>query len=199
MLHITNKIHQPVKSFVIKDFGIIPLDENATCCREVCRLPDVTEIDYCNESEVQSQVQSFLIDMLHAAGLHDVYILRDDGIEKPASDLCVVLEKGLPIGAILIKTPDRRKDCDDIFDNKRVLGRLFDYMIRLRSFSGIRKIFGIITTFNKWRITWLPDAYDIAKRTEVESAEPYIPIDDLIFEKRMLEVSSDIYLTSNPL
>jgi hypothetical protein len=44
---------------------------------------------------------------------------------------------------------------------------MFDYLMRLKSFHGIRFAFGIVTTYNKWRIYWLSDASACAAATIV--------------------------------
>ncbi len=44
---------------------------------------------------------------------------------------------------------------------------MFDYLMWLKSFHGICFAFGIVTTYNKWRIYWLSDANACAAATIV--------------------------------
>ena len=37
-----------------------------------------------------------------------------------------------------------------------------------RSFHGLQHVFGILTTYNEWRICWLPDCDDAAQATAVQ-------------------------------
>jgi hypothetical protein len=70
-----------------------------------------------------------------------------------------------------------------IIENKIVLGQLYDYMLRLRSFHGLQNVFGIVTTYNEWRICWLPEADSAAYATSVST--------DTGEKKRMLDRALD--------
>ena len=58
----------------------------------------------------------------------------------------------MPVGVVEVKTPTDR----DVFQAGHVVGQLFDYMLRLRSFHGLKHVFGILTTYERWRFFWMP-------------------------------------------
>jgi hypothetical protein len=75
-------------------------------------------------------------------------------------------------------------DGKSILEDKIVLGQIYDDMLRLSCFHGLRNVFGILTTYNEWRICWLPEA-DVAACTESISA-------DKTERERILEPEPDI-------
>ena len=54
-----------------------------------------------------------------------------------------------------------------IMESESLHGQLFDYMQRLKSFFGQQWVFGIATTYDQWRIYWLPDCDPVARQTKV--------------------------------
>lgn len=61
---------------------------------------------------------------------------------------------GIPILVLEVKKPHIK---ESIVDNYKVLGQLYDYMGRLRSFFGQIEIFGICTSLQEWKVCWFPD------------------------------------------
>ena len=53
-------------------------------------------------------------------------------------------------------------------DNKVAHGQIYDYMKRLRQFHGLDHIFGILTTYNEWKVFWLNDCDEAAVVTYVD-------------------------------
>lgn len=47
-------------------------------------------------------------------------------------------------------------------DNNVLLGQVFDSMMRIRTFAGVKCVFGVITDFCTWRICWFPDSNETA-------------------------------------
>jgi hypothetical protein len=54
-------------------------------------------------------------------------------------------------------------------ENDQVNGQLFDYMQRLRNSFGQQWVFGILSTYDKWRILWLSDCNEIAQQKKVNT------------------------------
>ena len=48
--------------------------------------------------------------------------------------------------------------------HSQVHGQIFDYMLLLKHFYGLKYIFGIVTNYMEWRIYWLPTSDDAAAR-----------------------------------
>jgi len=41
--------------------------------------------------------------------------------------------------------------------NELIAGEVFDHMMHLRSLFGVRQVFGILTSYDEWRVCWLPN------------------------------------------
>ena len=69
-----------------------------------------------------------------------------------------------------VKTPSTK----NILENHYVAGQLYDYMMRLRSFYGLKAVFGIMTTYSAWRICWLATraSQRLASAMDIESPAP---------------------------
>jgi len=67
-------------------------------------------------------------------------------------------------------------------EDKKVIGQLFDYMQIVRMFFGVRFVFGILSTYDEWRIVWLRDAKILARATgtptPLQPKPPQIVLDD---------------------
>lgn len=135
--------------------------------------------------------------MLKAAGLNDITVLREKGIDASRSDMWLVLENGIPIGAVEVKKPfsDQKKK-QGIFEDRNFLGQIFDQLMCIRAFFGIRHVLGIVTTFEHWRFVCLPDSETAALSSDLSwpnmEFETTPPV-------RSLSVSSKIYSTENPI
>ena len=82
-----------------------------------------------------------------------------------------------------VKRPGKVEE-KSILENKIVLGQLYDYMLQLHSYHGLQNVFGIVATYNEWRICWLP---------EVDTAARAISISmDKEEKNRMLDPALDI-------
>jgi len=55
----------------------------------------------------------------------------------------------------------------------KVHGQIFDYMFKLKSYFGLLFCFGIVTTYQQWRIYWDSDAQDLATSDQI----PKVPED----------------------
>jgi hypothetical protein len=83
-------------------------------------------------------------------------------------DLLLVTSKGRPCGVVEVKKRETRPDKTSAFNARPVVGELFDYMLLLRM-SGVRRPFGILTTYDEWRAYWLPDSVTDAVMMSTES------------------------------
>lgn len=75
------------------------------------------------------------------------------------TDLAIVKIKsryGLPTAAVEVKKPpnDSQKKEFDMDDAQQIV----QYMYDLRCDFGVRFVFGILTTYSKWRIFWFEDS-----------------------------------------
>ena len=79
-------------------------------------------------------------------------------------------------GVIEVKLPGK-----DIMNSKTLHGQTYDYMTRLHSFHGLVNVFGLATTYEQWRVYWLPECSDAAASTNIgirPAAPPGEDIDD---------------------
>ena len=88
---------------------------------------------------------------------------------------------GLPILVIEVKRPHT-----DALANEYVNGQLCDYMCVLRQRYGVNEVFGIITTYDEWKVCWFKDTNEFAasrERTAKTGGEFYSRAD---FKKGMV-------------
>jgi hypothetical protein len=113
------------------------------------------------ESDIHGFVKDTLVDAIFAAGLMDhVQCFNELSVFELRADIWVVTSKMVPIGVVEVKKPD-----EGIMASERVHGQIYDYMLRLQSFFGLKNVFGIVSTYEQWRIYWLPSAGEAAAST----------------------------------
>lgn len=91
-------------------------------------------------------------------------------------DISVIKAFGIPVGVVEVKKPGK-----EILSNAAVLGELYDYMKQIVNFYGLKEVFGILTTYEEWRICWLDNAESkkLAGKEPKESGEPRTPSKEL--------------------
>lgn len=77
----------------------------------------------------------------------------------------VVSKSGIPVGVIEVKKTPKEID---IMNHPQVHGQILDYMLRLKSFHGLRSVFGIVSTYSQWRFYWLPECDKAAEASTVD-------------------------------
>lgn len=143
-------------------------------------------IKYSGEQDIQAYVEYFLEDILSGANLsHTIEMQRQTALtfELKADIWVLKSHTGRPIGVIEVKSPSQKQK--NVLEDFKVLGQLYDYMIKLRTSFGQCELIGIVTNLKQWRFGWLEDSNNIAKSSR---AHTNIPL-----EKR------HSYLTSFPL
>jgi hypothetical protein len=165
-----NRAHVPVKNCFVKEFGILEIPEERVKHlknRVSNILKKSGELGYSIELDVQVHVVSLLEDMIEAAGLqNDLHLRCDLEVADLKAHIWIISVNGYPVGAVEIKKPSK-KGAASTMNNSTVQGQLFDYMMRIRSFHGLRHVFGIMTDFEEWRICWLPDTDGAAGATDL--------------------------------
>jgi hypothetical protein len=119
-----------------------------------------------SESDIQGYVKDALGDAITAAGLErgSVDCRNELGIFDVRPDIWIVRENRMPIGVVEVKKPNPK-----IMQSEHVHGQIYDYMLRLRSFFGLQNVFGIVATYESWRVYWLPSGNtdDVANATSL--------------------------------
>lgn len=159
-----NTNHAKIDSFEQKEFGLLEMtNEDLEDMRlEQASIPFKEKMRYSTEMDVQQYCKQFLDDMIKASKLSQNLSLRCDlQIAELKADFWVISCNGFPVGAIEVKKPGKGNP-------ETNYGQLFDYMLRIRSFHGIRSVFGICTNFLEWTICWLPDSDVAALATSLD-------------------------------
>ncbi|CAN0211480.1 unnamed protein product, partial [Ectocarpus fasciculatus] len=151
------------------------------------------DVGYSTEKDIHNLFHDVCFDMLKIANLDNELKLRCDlEIASLKADIWVICCNGYPVGAVEIKKPRKDKSSASTFHHPKVQGQLFDYMLRIRSFHGLRHVFGIMTDFEDWRICWLPDSDEAALATELSYSLHTDNIDVGCADARVLH-GSEIY------
>jgi hypothetical protein len=126
---------------------------------------------WASEMDVQQLVKAVLQDAITASGLGPLLKCYNElSIFKLRPDIWVVMnERGVPVGVCEVKKPGRT-----IMESTVVHGQIYDYMLRLRSFHGIKHVFGIVSTYEQWRLYWLEDCAPAAAATALPVAAPSV-------------------------
>jgi hypothetical protein len=112
-----------------------------------------------DEDDIKRWVQATIQDVIAAAGLPEgLQCCEELGISAERSSTWVVRRHGDPVGVVGVKRPGAK-----IADNQRVHGQMYDCMRRLQAFHGLRRVFGIVTTYEQWRVYWLPGTDALAR------------------------------------
>lgn len=133
---------------------------------------------YASEAAVCRHVENVLVDVVRAIQptqttsnelIKSIHFVSELSVFGNRADLWVVRMFGAPVGVVEVKKPDRK---GEILNSPHVAGQLFDYMCRLRSFHGLREVFGIATTYRQWRVFWLPDTDSVTAAGAAEFSQP---------------------------
>ena len=109
-------------------------------------------LDYVTEHDIQLFVEAVIIDAISAVGLTGMLgCFNELSVSGLRPDIWVVKQRdGKPVGVVEVKKPGPA-----IMEEPKLHGQIYDYMMRLQSFFGLRHVFGIATTYESWRVYWL--------------------------------------------
>lgn len=134
-----------------------------------------TEMTWASETDIQNYVQAVIADAIAAAGLQGVLkATRELSVFRLRPDIWVLVKQnGIPIGVVEVKKPGGK-----ILESGFVFGQIYDYLLRLKSFHGLKFAFGIVATYNEWRIFWLPEGDEAAATTVSKGPEIQATVED---------------------
>lgn len=136
------------------DFGFFPDDE--LCRQDTPGMWYLVSLKkgknpWGSESDIQGIVKIVLETAISVVGFEgEIECFNELSIFDLRPDIWIVCNGGVPIGVVKVKKPG------GALESPYVQGQLFDYMLRLQSFFGIKNVFGILTSYDQWRICWLP-------------------------------------------
>jgi len=142
-------------------------------------------LQYCTEADIRYYVKQTLLDAAAVIQkpLGAARSLRASTaaleVASKKSDLIVLFSHFKPVGVVKVRTPGKGAMMSD----DSVLGELYDDMMTLRCFQGLKHVYGIVTTYNEWRICWLEDTDGDAQSTDMPDM-PDLPAADASGERR---------------
>ena len=160
---VISNSYAAVKMFEEKNFSpLTSIEVGKIKAKTSALLSRGQDQSYFSEADVVTCCNSYIWDIVKACDLEEfLSVNRETNIFSCKPDICVINYMEVPIGAFEVKKPTV-----DLMNNVLLMGRLFDYMMMVRSFSGLKCVFGVITDFNTWRICWFPDC-DAAATSDV--------------------------------
>jgi hypothetical protein len=131
-------------------------------------------LQWSSESDICGFVTLFLREVARELNLA-LEFRAEVGFFNLRPDLTVVKMFGVPVGVVEVKRPTK-----GILDNGAVLGELYDYMKQVVNFYGLKQVFGILTTYQEWRVCWMSDEHSakLVSDMPVENTdtEPHTPV-----------------------
>jgi hypothetical protein len=119
-------------------------------------------LSYTGEADISTYCKQVLEEVLKAGGLGGyIDCCEELSLSKIRGDIWFVLNtNGFPIGVCEIKNPGEKA-----LTSGFILGQVYDYMKELKLYHGVKFPFGLIFTYTKVRVVWLPDAEEYAAST----------------------------------
>ena len=125
-------------------------------------------LSWTSEASVQSLVSLVITDAIRAAQLHRVLKvdteitisnmqMLENFVPNMRGDIWVVSKQGYPIGVVEVKKKHRKYSLNDEQNWRSLYEQIHVYMQCLRDYFGVLPVFGIVTTYEEWRVCWLED------------------------------------------
>jgi hypothetical protein len=94
-----------------------------------------------------------ILQMLRLDENRKVIVMNECTILNWRGDIWLVLGSNqMPLLVIEVKKPKG----DAELKNKELGGQLFDYLSEIKSFTGLKHVFGAASSYDRWRFVWLP-------------------------------------------
>ncbi|EGG20804.1 hypothetical protein DFA_00669 [Cavenderia fasciculata] len=152
---------------VVRDFTNInyPPDQDTLSTSTIWISSENESLVWYNFACIYYHFRHILIELIDNVGLRQhLWCTNDSSITGLQPDVWVIVTmSGLPIGVVGIKEPKNNN-----MANEEVHDQIFNYMERLRSYTGQKNVFGIVTCYEQWRVYWLPDS-------DHSASSPYTP------------------------
>jgi len=152
--------HVPVSSIATKPFTTLAMFENLKLQDVWTRLFQSKCKSYATEADIQGLVRDVLEDVngLASKRLPEMKLQLSNALSvfQLRADIWVVTAAGVPVGVIKVKKPPLGDaNPADALNDMVLGGEVFDYLLRLKSFHGLRHCSGVVTNYLSWRIFWL--------------------------------------------
>ncbi|KAF2078259.1 hypothetical protein CYY_000449 [Polysphondylium violaceum] len=130
----------------------------------------LSELTNHSEAQIIFYIKLVFFEVFQALGLCGVLDLDHDyslTYKNPTSTCMIGLQHqhGHPIGVVEVV----KQGNDNILNSAHLDGKMLDSMLRLYNVYGQKNVFGIATTYQEWRIYWLPECGQYAKSKVVDA------------------------------
>lgn len=157
--HQSNSFHEAAIARK-ENFGHsnIPLAQSNSILWQMYERRPNQPLHWSSESSISHYVTMIVDDILVESGLCDLISCENElSLFGKQPDIVLVCKFGIPIGFIEVKKPG------NAMNDAMIHGQIFDYLNTLKNYTGIRHPFGILSTYEQWRIFWLPQSSEVAK------------------------------------
>jgi hypothetical protein len=171
---------------------------------KVKELTSSTLSPWQTEACIQQFVQQALGEVSHCCNLQEkihfipekIFSFNGKGLDSLRADIAVIRnEFGSIVGVCEVKKPStgstRVVPSNDL-KNETLIVQISNYMLELRYAYGLKFVFGIISTYNHWRIVWLKDSNEVANASTKDNVKAAQIIDDSADTKQIIYVSKVI-------
>ena len=155
--------HQEAKA-KLSEFGLYSKEDLKTrsllFCQILQRSKNLNDMGVKNEDELANLVRLVIEDARNSLNLSGTLTIKSQiGLMKMRTDFWLIIDSNkMPIGVVEVKLPEIEKKKLD-----RIHGQIFDYLVMLRAFYGLKIVFGLLVTYEQWWAVWLPTASNAAK------------------------------------
>ena len=163
-----NRGHDDIDSFTVLPFNYATINGVAIkhLKYEASHMLQNPPHHYGTEADVQYHVLNLLRDLQNCFDdlERDITMTAELEFAGQKADIWLLMKSGIPVGAIKINKPGNSR-----LNDKSLFGQIFDYLFYIRAFYGLPCLFGIITTYNEWRIVWSTDSDGLAAAVDLDS------------------------------
>ncbi|KAM9978893.1 hypothetical protein ACTFIY_012664 [Dictyostelium cf. discoideum] len=126
--------------------------------------PGQKSLTYYTESDIVSYLKLAIGNIIQSCGIN-ASCVNDFGVSSLKPDIMVLTIEsiGLPIGIIEVKKPSK-----NIMENETLNGQTFNYMLSIAEMYGQEDVYCISTTYDCWRVYWLPVCDRSATSSELD-------------------------------
>ena len=149
--------------------GSSVLKDKVKVAMEWSLLPDPADAALPPASSVDADADEPRAPQSHAA--NPLGRSQREAVKKGPFYLVFCIEVGssmLPVGANVSTLPAASADGDVC--NGAVLGQMYLYLVMLQQIYGIENCFGLVSTYSRWRVCWLP-----SPSTDALAADDHTP------------------------
>ncbi len=180
----TNFKHRPVDEVEVKTFGVVDFSPTKNSEWFSSKILCESTIRVATDADVHGMVKILLNEVMEAVGVKkDLALYNEMEITELKADIWILSHNGHPVGALEVKKPGNvSPEAQNIH-----FGQLYDYLLRIRSFYGLKYVLGLYTNWDEWRFGWLSDSDASAEASNLDYAVDG-PINQLQ-DTRVLHVS----------